>query len=50
MGAKISTKTVLQLVALTLLFAGLNYIGSAVYQRAGGFTTVKPAACRWRFC
>ena len=42
MGAKIPAKTVLQLVALTLLFAGLNYIGSTVYQRAAGFTTIKP--------
>ena len=42
MGAKISTKTVLQVLALTLLFAGLNYIGSTVYQRAASFTTIKP--------
>jgi signal transduction histidine kinase len=42
MGARLSTKTVLQWLALTLLFAGLNYIGSAVYHRTGGFTTVKP--------
>ena len=42
MGAKISTKTVLRLLALVLLFAGLNFIGSAMYERAAGFTTVKP--------
>jgi signal transduction histidine kinase len=42
MGARISTRTGLQYLALILLFAGLNYIGSAVYQHAGGFTTVKP--------
>ena len=42
MGTKISTKTVLQVLALILLFAGLNYIGSTMYQRAAGYTTVKP--------
>lgn len=42
MGGKISTKTVLKLLALIVLFTVLNYIGSTVYQRSAGFTTVKP--------
>jgi signal transduction histidine kinase len=32
----------LRFVALTLLFALLNYMGSVLYHRAGGLTTVKP--------
>ena len=32
----------LALAAMTVLFALLSYIGSAVYHRADGFTTVKP--------
>jgi signal transduction histidine kinase len=33
---------ILQAVALTALFAGLNYLGTALYWRAETFTTVKP--------
>ena len=33
---------IVRLVALTLLFALLNYTGSALYHTAAGVTTVKP--------
>jgi signal transduction histidine kinase len=43
MGGKFSNrKAVLLVLALTILFAVLNYMGSALYHRAGGITTVKP--------
>ncbi|HMH64328.1 MAG TPA: ATP-binding protein [Rhizomicrobium sp.] len=32
----------MRFAALTLLFALLNYMGSTIYHRAGGLTTVKP--------
>jgi signal transduction histidine kinase len=35
-------KAVLQAALLLVLFAALNYMGSALYHRAGGITTVKP--------
>jgi signal transduction histidine kinase len=35
-------KTVLQILALILLFVFLNYLGTALYHRAAGLTTVKP--------
>ena len=34
--------TILRLAALMILFAALNYMGSALYHIAGGVTTVKP--------
>jgi hypothetical protein len=43
MGGKFfNAKAVLQVVLLTILFAVLNYMGSALYHRAAGITTVKP--------
>jgi signal transduction histidine kinase len=43
MGGKFPNwKSVLQVLALTILFAALNYMGSALYHRATGITTVKP--------
>ncbi|MDB5736165.1 MAG: sensor histidine kinase [Alphaproteobacteria bacterium] len=43
MGWKIpNKKAVLQVSALILLFVLLNYLGTAIYFRAGGLTTVKP--------
>jgi len=35
-------KTLLQILALILLFVLLNYLGTALYYRAAGLTTVKP--------
>jgi integral membrane sensor domain MASE1 len=35
-------RTVLQILALILLFVFLNYLGTALYHRAAGLTTVKP--------
>ncbi len=40
--AQIASHWLLRLMALTLLFALLSYMGSALYHRAGGLTTVKP--------
>jgi signal transduction histidine kinase len=43
MGGEFPNRTaVLQLAALTVLFAVLNYMGSALYHHAAGITTVKP--------
>lgn len=40
--AQIASHWLLRLTALTLLFALLSYMGSALYHRADGLTTVKP--------
>ncbi|HEX4270248.1 MAG TPA: ATP-binding protein [Rhizomicrobium sp.] len=40
--ARKSLPALSQLIAMTALFALLNYMGSAIYHRASGLTTVKP--------
>jgi signal transduction histidine kinase len=43
MGAKFYNRSAtLPVIALVILFAALNYMGSALYHRAAGITTVKP--------
>jgi signal transduction histidine kinase len=42
MSVRIVGHWVLRFAALTLLFALLNYMGSAIYHRAAGLTTLKP--------